>query len=160
MLWWRALRSLTSSIVLYIRFSGNQKQSVPIFTLWKFNNMALTLRSQLLWSNNSRVAFFHIAITFVVMMVAKQSVPWWMGKWKEMKINFLLLRATRLLCIRQVSCIWTIRPAIYWSIRMMRMNIVFPWSTWIVCSCYRILIVILCAVICVVYASLVKCWLI
>ena len=36
------------SIVLYIRFSGNQKQSVPIFTLWKFNNMALTLRSQLL----------------------------------------------------------------------------------------------------------------
>ena len=31
-----------------VRFSGNQKQSVPIFTLWKFNNMALTLRSQLL----------------------------------------------------------------------------------------------------------------
>ena len=44
----KSFRSLTSSIVLYIRFSGNQKQSVPIFTLWKFNNMALTLRSQLL----------------------------------------------------------------------------------------------------------------
>ena len=40
------LGSLTSSIVLYIRFSGNQKQNVPIFILWRSNSMVLTLRSQ------------------------------------------------------------------------------------------------------------------
>jgi len=35
--------------------------------------------------------------------------------WKDlgMKINFQLLRATLLLCIRQVSFIWTILPVIY-----------------------------------------------
>ena len=31
---------------LYIRFSGNQKQNVPIFILWRSNSMVLTLRSQ------------------------------------------------------------------------------------------------------------------
>lgn len=35
------------------------------------------------------------------------------GKVEEMKINFLLLRATLLLCIRQVFSIWTILPVIY-----------------------------------------------
>ena len=40
------LKRLTSSIVWYIRFSGNQKQNVPIFILWRSNSMVLTLRSQ------------------------------------------------------------------------------------------------------------------
>ena len=42
----KSLRSLTSSTALYIRFSGNQKQNVPIFILWRSNSMVLTLRSQ------------------------------------------------------------------------------------------------------------------
>ena len=30
---------------LYIRFSASRRQNVPIFILWRFNSMALTLRS-------------------------------------------------------------------------------------------------------------------
>lgn len=42
----KSFKNLTSSIVLYIRFSASRRQNVPIFILWRFNSMALTLRSQ------------------------------------------------------------------------------------------------------------------